>query len=76
MPKFFYTKDYPHRWTSGPFFTTLGDTYDEIKSLEEAKGLAEKEKSGKIGTEDYCVTRYGVVFESDEDYKDWTERQR
>lgn len=70
MEQFFYTTDYPHRWSSGPSFQTLNDKYVPITSLEEAKALAEKHRVASHG-DDRCLTTYGSFFETeDESFND------
>ncbi|KAB0871153.1 hypothetical protein FZI19_20910 [Cronobacter muytjensii] len=62
VPQFFYTKNYPYRWSSGPQLHALNpETWDAIASLEEAKELAEKFQVLSDG-EDACVTTYGVHY--------------
>jgi hypothetical protein len=58
---FFYTTDYPHRWTSGPNIFTLDENYEPITSLERAKELAESASVGG-SDEDTCWTSYGVMY--------------
>lgn len=59
---FFYTREYPHQWTSGPLEITLNKENDwrPIASLEEAKALAEKDATHGIYDESRCVTTYGI----------------
>lgn len=62
-PRYFYTKHYPHRWSSGPSFHTYNNDYEDIKSLEEAKALAEQHKVASHG-DDRCLTTYGVYYKT------------
>lgn len=67
--KFFFTRNYPHRWTSGPDVSMYNDDLNGLKfiqSLEEAKELAEKYHVGG-STKDTCHTRYGIIYELDEE---------
>ena len=61
-PKYFITKHYPGRWSSGPEIQTLMPrTYEPIPSLEAAKELAESLKVFSHGN-DRCDTTYGVMY--------------
>lgn len=65
--KFFYTVNYPHRWSSGPDMRTYKDGgWEQIESLEEARELAEKYSVHSWG-DDRCVTTYGVAYGVDEE---------
>lgn len=69
MENFFYTTYYPHRWSSGPSFHTYNNDFTNIKSLEEAKVLAEEKKVASLG-DDRCITTYGTFFKTeDESFK-------
>lgn len=59
--RFFYTKHYPHRWSSGSAIIRSNDKFGDIQSLEEAKELAEKH-AVESPNEDRCVTTYGVEY--------------
>lgn len=65
MPEveFFFTTDYPHRWSSGANIRYFTDQGGEIKSLDEAKELAEKYKIN-ASDESRCVTTYGMRFKN------------
>lgn len=59
--RYFYTKHYPNRWTSGPEIGRFNSNMVPIKSLEEARKLAEKYAVGGYG-ENRCVTTYGIEY--------------
>jgi len=60
--RFFFTKDFPHQWTTGPgVFHFDPQTYEDIRTLERAKELSEQYFVGGYG-EDRCVTTYGVEY--------------
>lgn len=59
---FFYTRDTPHRWSSGPSIVTFEDDGSPIASLERAKELAQEKTRGKWGDEDFVKTTYGVYY--------------
>lgn len=62
--RYFYTVDYPHRWTSGPQIYRFNETYGDIGSLEEAKRLAELHRVESYD-EGRAVTTYGVEYIED-----------
>jgi hypothetical protein len=65
-PKYFYTKDTPFQWSSGPTMLTLNPDNDfrPIESLSEARYLAEKYKVDSMGKD--CVrTTYGTYYETE-----------
>jgi hypothetical protein len=61
--EFFYTTNYPHRWSSGPTIHTLDidARFERIESLERARELAEKAAVHGWG-EDRCDTTFGVRY--------------
>jgi hypothetical protein len=62
--KYFYTTETYDRWSREIEFWTMNDDLDELKSLEEAKKMAELYANGKPGDEDYVRTTYGVYYEN------------
>lgn len=61
--EFFYTTNYPHRWSSGPSVHTrdMETGFEPIESLERARELAEKAAVRGWG-EDRCETTFGVQY--------------
>lgn len=61
-PEFFYSTSTPHRWSNGPIVLTLNpDTWEPIKSLKEAKELAERFRVRSSG-DDAVDTGYGMRY--------------
>jgi hypothetical protein len=64
-PRYFYTTDTPHQWSSGPRYHEYDpDVQGRIASLERAKELAEKAKVGTWGEERFVKTGYGVGYDA------------
>ena len=62
VPEYFYTTNYPHKWGNGPIVRTFDPkSFAPIKSLDEAKALAEKYRVYSTG-DDACTTTYGVQY--------------
>jgi hypothetical protein len=64
--RYFYTKHYPHRWTSGPDIYHSNGDWKPIVSLDEARELALKHRHLSYH-ENRCTTTYGVEYLLDED---------
>lgn len=60
--RFFYTKYAPGEWSSGARIVRLNDEFLEIKSLDEARELAEKYNTYSAQTGVGYLTTYGVEY--------------
>lgn len=59
--KFFYTKNHPHQWNSGPNIIHYNDDGELIASLEEARELAHAYRN-KTMQDDHVDTSFGVEY--------------
>ena len=59
--KFFYTKNHPFQWGSGPNIIHYNDDGELIASLEEAKALAHAHRN-KTMQDDHVDTSFGVEY--------------
>ena len=59
--KFFYTKNHPFLWGSGPIIIHYNDDGELIASLEEARALAHANRNETM-RDDHVDTTYGVEY--------------
>ena len=59
--KFFYTKNHPFQWSSGPNIIHYNDDGELIASLEEAKALAHAYRNETM-RDDHVDTTFGVEY--------------
>lgn len=62
--RYFYTKDSPHEWSSGPqmLYGDPENEYKWIESLDRARELALAARRGKPGYKGYVITTYGASY--------------
>ena len=58
---YFYTKQRPFQWSSGPTFVHYNDDGELIASLEEARALAHANRNETM-RDDHVDTTYGVEY--------------